>query len=126
MKRRASAAVDSFTPKTRLSLLCPFSVTMATALPSSETLQLVILHALEGGPVQDSRQLVIKLPAHVDGAQAIGAERVAGPGADEQGAIKGALDSLVAREVRRSTAIQVGSLQAPPRSDTLHTPFSSI
>lgn len=71
-----------------------------TSLPSSETLQLVILHAVDAAPITDSRTLSLQLPANVDGAQSLGAPRVIGAGADEQNAIKGALDSLVAREVR--------------------------
>ena len=69
-------------------------------LPSSETLQLVILHQLDNGPITDSRTLSLQLPADVEGASSLGAPRVIGAGADEQNAVKGALDSLVAREVR--------------------------
>ncbi|KAM0793624.1 Phenylalanyl-tRNA synthetase, beta subunit, cytoplasmic, variant 2 [Microbotryomycetes sp. NB124-2] len=73
---------------------------MATPLPPSETLQLIVLHALERAPVPDSRELKLTLPAHVAGAESLTDQaRVVGAGSDEQGALKGALDSLVAREM---------------------------
>lgn len=72
-----------------------------SGLPSSDLLQVVILHAVDAAPITDSRTLSLQLPANVEGAQSLGAPRVIGAGADEQNAVKGALDSLVAREVRR-------------------------
>lgn len=81
------------------------------ALPSTETLQLVVLHALEAhGAVADSRQLRLALPATVetdDGARLPPLEHAAtapvvGPSVDAQNALKSALDSLATREVSRA------------------------
>lgn len=58
---------------------------------NAEALQLLILSELSKGPISDTRQL------------ALGNGDVAGPDGDAQLVIKGALDSLVAREVSLQT-----------------------
>lgn len=94
---------------------------MATSLPPTETLQLIVLHALEAEPIRDSRQLQLALPANVDGAQSVGAPRPVGAGADEQNVLKGALDSLVAREVRSSSCPRSVAAKLGRRFIVTHT-----
>lgn len=67
-------------------------------MPTSEQLQLVILSALDKAPIPDTRELLLSLPEGVEGAKSLSGEKV-GSGAEEQLAVKGALDSLAGREV---------------------------
>lgn len=85
------------------------SETNMSGLPSTETLQLVVLHALEAhGAISDSRQLRLALPTGVETNEAVplasleqagGNAPVVGPTVDAQNALKSALDSLATREV---------------------------
>lgn len=81
---------------------------MAGLLPSIETLQLVVLHALEAhGSISDSRSLRLALPTSVETDDAIKlapleqaeSAPIVGPSVEAQNALKSALDSLATREV---------------------------
>lgn len=81
---------------------------MAGLLPSTETLQLVVLHALEAhGSIPDSRSLRLALPTSVETDDAVKlapleqaeSAPVVGPSVEAQNALKSALDSLATREV---------------------------
>lgn len=72
---------------------------MASTFPSPDTLQSILLHALDAAPITDTRDLVLSLPSTIEGSASLAGSK-AGAGADEQNAIKGALDSLAGREVR--------------------------
>ena len=71
---------------------------MASTFPSPDTLQSILLHALDAAPISDTRDLVLSLPSTIDGSESLAGSR-AGARAEEQNAIKGALDSLGGREV---------------------------
>ncbi|GAA5955363.1 hypothetical protein JCM8115_001926 [Rhodotorula mucilaginosa] len=81
---------------------------MAGLLPSTETLQLVVLHALEApGSIPDSRSLRLALPTSVETDDAVKlapleqaeSAPVVGPSVEAQNALKSALDSLATREM---------------------------
>ncbi|GAA5934576.1 hypothetical protein JCM10213_002017 [Rhodosporidiobolus nylandii] len=74
------------------------------ALPSTNVLQSVVLHALDrDGSIPDSRSLQLVLPAGVDDAAALpppgAAANAVGGSVDAQNAVKSALDSLERREM---------------------------
>ncbi|KAK4706111.1 phenylalanyl-tRNA synthetase alpha chain, partial [Phenoliferia sp. Uapishka_3] len=67
----------------------------ATSLPS-ETLQAIVLHALSLGPITDTRELSLAGPGVASPASG---HPIVGPEPEQQLALKGALDSLLLREM---------------------------
>lgn len=67
-------------------------------IPSSETLQSIILANLEFKSIQDSRNLPFQLASTNEQNEFL-PTLLAGPGAEEQNAIRSALDALTVREV---------------------------
>lgn len=72
-----------------------------SSLPSSEILQSLILHTLEQfTSIPDTRHLTLFLRSPEDPNEEGGKEIKVGPGAEDQIALKSAIDSLEVREVR--------------------------
>lgn len=70
-------------------------------MPTPEVLQLIVLHALDKSPILDTRQLALSLPSSVvvDGAASLSGTELVGAELEDQMLLKGALDSLEAKEV---------------------------